>query len=206
MYVTSYTQRHDIFHIRFLDAKKKCSLDCLSHCLATKSFRKLHIICQYRAGTGMHKGDLLLSKSLRRQTRCCLFNALFIDLKGVVPCQSRYATHTLAVATNQIPLARFPACFADIQSINPRSSHWPHPCQPSIHIAVYFSLQYWHHLRKMMLVKYQVHLSGSQEMGVDLVFVINSVLCAITRLQTMTKHSQSVFKTCVLQPNFTGTT
>lgn len=35
-----------------------------------------------------------------------------------MPCQRRYATHTLAVATNQIPLARFPACFADIQSIN----------------------------------------------------------------------------------------
>lgn len=123
-----------------------------------------------------------------------------------MPCQRRYATHTLVVVTNQIPLVRFPACFADIQSINPRSSHWPHPHQPSMHVAVYFSLQYWHHLRKMTLVKYQVHLSGSQEMGVDLVFVISSVLYAITRLQTMTKHSQSVFKTCVLQPSFTGTT
>lgn len=87
-----------------------------------------------------------------------------------MPCQGRYATHTLAVATNQIPLARFPACFADIQSINPRSSRWPHPHQPSIHIAVYSCLEYWHPLREMMLVKYQVHLSGSQEMGVDLVF------------------------------------
>lgn len=115
-----------------------------------------------------------------------------------MPCQRRYATHTLAVATNQIPLAGFPACLADIQSINPRSSRWPHPHQPSIHVAVYSSLQYWLHLRKTMLVKDQVHLSGSQEMGVGLVFVTSSVLYAITRLQTMTKHGQSVFKMCVL--------
>lgn len=133
-----------------------------------------------------------------------LFNPLSINLRGSCLIR-RYATTTSVVATNQIPFVRFPTFFA---LLTPGLlTGCPLPClQPSIHMAVYSCLQYWHSLINMMLTKYHLHPSRSHETGVDLVLVIKSMFHAITRLQRIMDHSQPVCKMCVLQPGFTGTT
>lgn len=49
MYLCMWHRIHRDMTFFILDSlmQNKCPLDCLSHCLATKSFRKLHIFCQY---------------------------------------------------------------------------------------------------------------------------------------------------------------
>lgn len=155
----------------------------------------------------MHKDDLLLWKNLRRQTRCCLFNALSINLRGSCLVKGDMLLIRQQLLPIKFHLLGFQPALLTSNPLTPGLLVGPTPI--SLPFTLLFTpvcLEYWHPFREMMLVKYQVHLSRSQEMGVDLVFVINSMFYAITRLQTMTKHSQSVFKRFVLQPSFMGTT
>lgn len=136
IYVTPSSQRLDIFYMKFLEkAKEKCPLHCLSHCLATNSFRKFHTAM----GTELLKGALPPLKVPQTSDSILLIERFIHRFKGVLPCQE-YAIDTSAAATNQIPLVRFPACFAAIHSLELRPSHWPLPLSPpftSLFMPVY---------------------------------------------------------------------